>query len=238
MQISETMALDLLEAYTKRILLLEKLKGLNASKVEMLRVTSLKADILKGQLKEIGYDVDSTMREITERESKIISSSNVRVHTDGAARGNNDPGQPNRSAIGFAVYLNDRPFHEEARYIGAETPIPITKSQTETDRMVVPATNNTSEYLAIIAALEYLIEAGYTSKRVEIFSDSNVVVQQINMTNASRAPHLIQLRNVARELMAEFDDIRLTHVLRKESAYVDKLVNDIIDEHERGESDG
>jgi ribonuclease HI len=232
LEIQEELAIDLLEAYIKKILLLEKLKGLNDGKMKKLAETYSKLEEVKYQLRGLGFDVDRIESEIKSRESSIISSTSVQVFTDGAARGNNDPNLPNSSAIGFAVYLNEDLFYQDARYIGAETPIPIMKSQTEEERMFVPATNNTSEYLAIIAALEYLVEGGYTAKRVELFSDSNVVVQQINVTNATRADHLKQLRNVARELLGEFEDITITHIPREQNAYVDKLVNDVIDEWE------
>jgi ribonuclease HI len=233
--ITEDLAIDLLEAYIKKLALLNKLKGLNANKIEKIRDIESKVENLITQLRNNNVDVDGINNRIVSETIERVYSKVVKVHTDGAARGNNDPSQPNRSAIGFAVYLDGGLFHEEARYIGGSTPIPIMKSQSDSDRVEVLATNNTSEYLAIIAALGYLVENGYTSKKIQILSDSNVVVQQINLTNASRASHLIQLRNVARELIEEFDDIEICHIPREENTYADKIVNDILDSQERGE---
>lgn len=233
--VTEDLAVDLLKMYVKKLELLDKLKGLNVNKLNAIKDVEDKIQLLRVQLYNNNINADEIITKIKSETSEFVTSKVVKVHTDGAARGNNDPNQPNRSAIGFAVYLDGSLFHEEGRYIGASTPIPITKSQSDNDRVNVLATNNTSEYLAIIAALGYLVENGYTSKKIQILSDSNVVVQQINLTNASRAPHLIQLRNVARELIEEFDDIEICHIPREENIYADKIVNDILDSQERGD---
>ncbi|HEY6572397.1 MAG TPA: ribonuclease HI family protein, partial [Candidatus Eisenbacteria bacterium] len=91
-----------------------------------------------------------------------------RVHTDGAARGN-----PGPAAIG--IVIQDEKGHtvyEASRSLGTKT-------------------NNEAEYLALIAALEYLKDSRVGA--ADFYLDSELVVKQLNGEYRVKEPRLQSL---------------------------------------------
>lgn len=89
----------------------------------------------------------------------------VLIVTDGASRRN-----PGPAAIGFGIYNeNWDPLEERAEYIG-------------------DATNNEAEYRALIKALD--CATGHCRGEVEHFSDSELLVKQLNGQYKVKAPNL------------------------------------------------
>src|SRR6185436_4648362 len=90
------------------------------------------------------------------------------VHTDGAARGN-----PGPAAIGVVIEDEDgRTVYEVSRALGMKT-------------------NNEAEYMALIAALEYLKDL--RPKEAEFRLDSELVVRQLNGQYKVKEPRLQSL---------------------------------------------
>ncbi len=114
----------------------------------------------------------------------------VTVHIDGGARGN--PGE-----AGVGVYFQDRsgaPLQSIARYIGR-------------------ATNNTAEYQALLIALARARDAGV--KHLRVFSDSELLVNQVNGRYRTTVPHLQQYLQEAIRLMREIGRVDVAHVRRE-----------------------
>lgn len=125
------------------------------------------------------------------------------VHIDGAARGNPGP-------AAFALTL-DRPGHppaEEAATIGT-------------------ATNNVAEYTALIRALERAAEVGV--KVLDVFSDSELLVKQMNGEYRVKNADLQELYREAQELRKRFERVALAHVRRGENKRADFLCNEALD---------
>jgi ribonuclease HI len=80
-------------------------------------------------------------------------------------------------------------------------------------------TNNLAEYQALISVLRWLNEFGYT--QVAIFSDSQLVVNQVAGAWKCNKPQLQVRRRVARELW--HDDYTLTWVPREQNERADAL---------------
>ena len=74
------------------------------------------------------------------------------------------------------------------------------------------ATNNEAEYTAIIKGLEYCISKEY--KNVRLYSDSKLVINQIQGNWKINYDHLRVLAEKVRELMENFDIIVLHNVKR------------------------
>ena len=186
------------------------------------------------QLVEKNYDVDALIRQIKEQITKKKYSYNkIRVNVDGAARFNNDPQVPNKSAAGYAIFADGEIIHQDTKYIGSHATLPRLKDDPEImEDIQAPASNNTTEYIALIHALEYLVESGLNAKEIEIHSDSRMVVTQINMISTTKAPHLRRLRDYAHELIANFKKLTLVLIPREENEYVDALVNELLDSME------
>ena len=116
-------------------------------------------------------------------------SAPLEVYTDGASRGN-----PGPAAYGFIFVRNNEILFEEARTMGT-------------------ATNNTAEYSAIISALTRAQECA--TEPVRVYSDSELVIKQINNQYRITKPHLAQLRAELAAVQKNFRDIRFRNVPRK-----------------------
>jgi ribonuclease HI len=128
----------------------------------------------------------------------------VTVHIDGGARGN--PGE-----AGVGAYFQDRsgaPLQSIARYIGR-------------------ATNNTAEYQALLIALARARDAGV--KHLRVFSDSELLVNQVNGRYRTTVPHLQQYLQEAIRLMREIGRVDVAHVRREQNKEADALANEAMD---------
>jgi formyltetrahydrofolate-dependent phosphoribosylglycinamide formyltransferase len=91
-------------------------------------------------------------------------------------------------------------------------------------------TNNVAEYTGITEALKAARTLG--ASQIELFSDSELLVKQLNGLYAVRSPKLKPLHREARVLLQHFDRWEITHVLRHKNTHADRLVNLALD---RGE---
>ncbi|MEO9362528.1 MAG: ribonuclease HI [Nitrososphaera sp.] len=89
--------------------------------------------------------------------------------------------------------------------------------------MSAGATNNVAEYTALIRALEWLDGNGYSSHRVEVRGDSQLVVSQMNGEYRVKNNQIIPLFQKAALLKKKFRDISITWVPRKQNSEADKL---------------
>jgi ribonuclease HI len=231
-KVSYNMAVELLKIYLEKIYQLDKYKG-NVIKLQQLYELNEELRKLIEQLKEDGHNTDLIVREIKEKLEPKYNYQRLVVNVDGAARGNNDTSRPNVSGISFVIYGDSQLLHKGAKYLGSSIQLPRLRHEDpklELER--ADATNNTAEYVALIEALEYLLANGLNAKDIDIFSDSRMVVTQVNRISTTKAPHLIRLRDCALELLEEFDNINLIHVPREENAEADALVNELLDNME------
>ncbi|KAK0602564.1 hypothetical protein LWI29_034807 [Acer saccharum] len=83
------------------------------------------------------------------------------------------------------------------------------------------ATNNQAEYEALIAGLKVCTVLG--ADEVEIFSDSQVVVNQVLDEYQARDESMITYLELAKELLGRFKEYRIVHVPREENEQVDAL---------------
>ena len=82
-----------------------------------------------------------------------------------------------------------------------------------------PVTNNVGEYKAVLLALEAAQELRLED--VEILTDSQLVVEQVNGRWKVRTPHLLPFNQLAKKLMQEIGsegrNIRLKWISREEN---------------------
>ena len=133
----------------------------------------------------------------------------VRLHVDGAARGNPGP-------AGFGAILDaapDGPRIVHCGYLGE-------------------ATNNVAEYQALLWALGEARRRGFEA--VEIRSDSELMVKQMRGEYRVKHPRLRDLHARAAALARGFRAFSIRHVPREENAEADALANRAIDERRGG----
>ena len=127
------------------------------------------------------------------------------IHIDGASRGN--PGD-----AGFGGHVTARDGSELAGLYG----------------FLGKATNNVAEYQALIHALRFAIARGASDVRV--FSDSELVVKQMNGQYKVKHPDMIPLHREARLLIGKLPKVSLSHVRREQNRDADRLANRALDE--------
>ena len=122
------------------------------------------------------------------------------IHTDGVSRGN-----PGLAAIGAT--LKD----ERGQLIASIS------------RRIGWATNNQAEYKAIIAALETAIGLGV--RQVELNSDSELVVRQINGQYRVKKEALKLLYQRVKELQGRLEGFTIKRIPRQQNKEADRLAN-------------
>ncbi len=130
----------------------------------------------------------------------------LKIYTDGAARGN-----PGPAAYAFIFVYIDDIIHKESGFIGT-------------------ATNNTAEYQAIIHALKAAEK--FHRVNLQIFSDSNLAIQQINKKWKINVSHLKKLCREVSSLSEKYEKVDFFHVSR-DNRYIqmcDGLCNSRLDE--------
>ena len=128
----------------------------------------------------------------------------LHIHIDGASRGN--PGE-----ACFGVHVATPQGETLAGLYG----------------YLGRATNNVAEYQALLQALRFAEQRGAT--RVRVFSDSELVVRQVNGQYKVKHPDMQVLHGEARALMRRFRDVEIAHVRREQNREADKLANTALD---------
>ena len=124
----------------------------------------------------------------------------ITAYTDGGSRGN-----PGPAAAGFVLTdTSGSRLQAEAFFLGRTT-------------------NNVAEYTAIIKALEAAKQMG--GKRVTVFSDSELLVRQLNGQYKVKSEQVRPLYRQASALIDEFEGCRVRHIAREKNKEADKLVN-------------
>lgn len=84
-------------------------------------------------------------------------------------------------------------------------------------------TNNEAEYNALIKALELAKERG--GQKIEINSDSELIVNQIKGSYNIKKENLITLFNNAKDLINQFKEFKINYIKREKNKEADYLAN-------------
>lgn len=133
------------------------------------------------------------------------------IFTDGGSRGN-----PGKSAVGVVFYNeNGEVIKKYGEYLG--------------DNM----TNNEAEYEAVILALQKFKalfgKSLATNSEIEIKSDSELMVKQLNGEYKVMEPHIQQLFLKVWNLKLDFKKVKFTLIGREKNKVADALVNEALD---------
>ncbi|MCS7022568.1 MAG: ribonuclease HI family protein [Gemmataceae bacterium] len=127
----------------------------------------------------------------------------ARLYIDGAARGNPGP-------AAYAVIL-EQPGQPPLRQAG----------------VIGTATNNVAEYTALLQGLR--LAAQQQIRHLEVFSDSELLVKQMQGQYRVRHPELQRLYQAVQQLIPRFEHVHFTHVRREQNVAADQLVNAALD---------
>lgn len=132
----------------------------------------------------------------------------LKVYTDGGSKGN-----PGAASIGIVFYFDGKKIFSHRENIGI-------------------ATNNDAEYQALIKALVNIknqiptIKNTYKIVKIDIFSDSRLLVNQVNglfkVKNSKIREYIFTIRNLEQEINLP---ISYRLIPREENKVADRLVN-------------
>src|SRR3990167_7184966 len=108
-------------------------------------------------------------------------------------------------------------------------PYILTNVLEEISEYIGETTNNVAEYRALISGLEGVRK--YHPKELEMFSDSELLVKQINGQYKVRSPSILPLYKEAKRLAETLPKWKIRHIPREENPLADALANRAIDEH-------
>ncbi len=132
------------------------------------------------------------------------------IHTDGASRGN-----PGDAAIAYVIN-QDNTLTEYCQRIGQTT-------------------NNIAEYMAMEAALDKLIEMGVEHSQFEFFSDSELMIKQLNgeyrVKDAKLRPIFDAIQSKLAKLRHDGNTYTLSAIRRHYNKRADELANYALDNH-------
>lgn len=126
------------------------------------------------------------------------------INTDGASKGN-----PGPSSYGYLIKSRGGAIlHEEGELIGVTT-------------------NNVAEYTAVIKALEYVVKKFFrkTPHKIEIVSDSKLLVEQLSGRFKIKSPNLIPLCRKIKTLELQTGEVTYRSVPREQNFLADRLAN-------------
>jgi ribonuclease HI len=143
-----------------------------------------------------------------ERPTGAMLLDEAKMYTDGGSRGN-----PGESACAYVISnLDDSVVEKSGYYIGV-------------------ATNNQAEYFGFKKGLERARDLGID--KVSLFSDSQLVVNQMKGLYKVKNQELAPLHQDVKEIANSFEKVTFTYVPRELNKIADGEVNRILDEHQR-----
>lgn len=126
------------------------------------------------------------------------------IYSDGASRSN-----PGEASVGISILKDNEEIATIKKRIGI-------------------ATNNVAEYLGLIEALKYCVENNIME--VDVYLDSLLVVQQVNLEYKVKSKKLQEYYNQALDLINKINNIKINHVKREFNKRADQLANQALDE--------
>ena len=152
-------------------------------------------NILSSFLDKSGVETESTVIETIL--SKLKSNDKVILYIDGAA-------MPDRqgAGIGGVCYKNEKKIFSFSEFIGNRT-------------------NNEAEYFALIQGLNHALEKEI--KSITIYSDSQLVVNQINRKYQVKNERMILCYQKAMNILSNFNSWTIIHIPREKNKEADFL---------------
>lgn len=133
------------------------------------------------------------------------TANSVSIYVDGASRGN-----PGPSGIGYRIVdVDGKVLDQGGEFIGF-------------------ATSRVAEYYAMKSGIERAIRLGFKSAR--FFSDSLMVVNQLNGIFSVKNPDILPIYDSIQKLLENFDSVSFTHLSRSDNVVADSEANRAIDD--------
>ena len=124
----------------------------------------------------------------------------IKIYIDGSSIGN-----PGKSGIGYLIYQGSKLLKRRSVYLGIQS-------------------NNFAEYMALIFPLIDAVEQN--QKKVKVFSDSQLVCEQIKGNFKVKNKNIYPLFVLAKNLISKLDSFEITHIDRENNQEADELAKE------------
>lgn len=124
----------------------------------------------------------------------------LKLYTDGASRSN-----PGPSSVGFCLMSGEKVICEQGFFIGNKT-------------------NNQAEYMALLVGIFFAKEFMKSKDKLAVFSDSQLLIRQMNGQYKVRDVQLQKLQKIAHELLQGYQ-YSFCHIYREYNTRADELAN-------------
>ena len=159
------------------------------------------------------YDMNDTADQLTlfsvmhnsdefknQQKNDVHEGYTCQLYVDGASRNN-----PGIAGAGIYIMRNGIPLYQTGYFLGIKT-------------------NNQAEYLAFLLGLFSLKKWYNTSDHISIFSDSLLLVKQLQGLYKVRNDLLKPLHHLALSMMRDMH-ISINHIMREDNMHADKMAN-------------
>ena len=151
--------------------------------------------------KEIAFIDDISKNVESVKDTWDVLDSDYSLFIDGAAEFDEDL-KPNNAGIGGLINKGDELVYSFSENIGIRT-------------------NNEAEYSALIKGIKACLD--YKIYHINIFSDSELVVNQVNGKYKLKDPKMIKLHAEVAKLCSELESWTISHVPREQNEEADHL---------------
>ncbi|MEM1508429.1 MAG: ribonuclease HI [Thermofilaceae archaeon] len=114
------------------------------------------------------------------------------------------------ATYGFTIYRGDSLMHSEGGFVGA-------------GYLGDDVTNNVAEYMALIKALEWLLENGYSDEELVVRGDSQLTISQLKGEYSVHSQRIAPLYHRTVTLINRFRNVRFEWVPRSGNKEADSL---------------
>lgn len=214
-----------------------KIKDVDPENIQQLFNLHIQLQNLLEQLEKDGHNISQLKQDINEQIKRKYDYRELVIKVDGGIRDIDDKEKESKGACGFMLYGDGELLVQNTYYLGDLITLPKLPGEEEPPELRISV--NIAEYMAVIKALDYLITFSPSVESIIIKSDSEVVVNQINMLVTARVDHLKRLRQTAHSRMKVLGHgIEIRKIPREENLDVDALVNQCLDKVEEQEKEG
>lgn len=133
-----------------------------------------------------------------------VAADSWQIFVDGASRGN-----PGLAGAGVIVTKNNTLIQRYGYFLGEKT-------------------NNQAEYLALLIGLFLITEKFHATNNITVFSDSELLVRQMNGLYKIKNELLLPFYKRAKRTMLQ-TSYAVKHIPRSENSYADEMANKGVD---------
>lgn len=151
----------------------------------------------------------------------VANAGKIDIYIDASTLYHNDLSLPHQASISFIIYKESSKLYQKAEVLGDNVTILIGGKP-----VTIEMTVNVAEYMALIRALEFLYDNNINGN-ITIYSDSLLVVSQVNFTSSTKSPRLVALRDYVTRLKNNLGNVQVVHLNREQNTEADALAKSV-----------